>query len=197
MKTYLALAVAIGLLSSASAQKLVLPAGPDLKSEKFFSRPVTQLEILTFNLRQAAKESERIFRDVRGIEYGAFGNIDTDAGYDTNFKRLALSLKLKVATIKEPWRETCSLLLNSFYISFFFPKHGDRHQAAVLGAMERYFGEIVRLDPEEAFAVVNQFLESLVVQVVIHVSDGPKPLGWRRCVKDNHTGEIQFSEHQY
>jgi hypothetical protein len=195
----IALVVALGSTYYAAAQHPT--TANDLRAGKFFSRPITQLEIVLVNLKAAAKEiaSFHFKRDQKLQVLRDFREPDGDAGFVPELGRVVLALTLHVSEMADPWREVCDATVARFYGWFYFPPKEGWDRDSKLRMMEKYFGEAVRLDAENAKAAVDTFLDSIMVRVVFTVpTEDRKKLKWHRtCTKDSMTGMTTYTEHRY
>jgi hypothetical protein len=172
----------------------------DLRTAKFFSRPITELEMIVLNLKAHAKDSASFVRDLSKIHIIKTVGLEPegDAGFDPTTGRIFLILSLHVDEMSDPWKEACDSAMGSFYGWFFFPPK-DATQNVRLSVMERYFGEAIRIDKDNASDAIDVLLSSIVTRVSFLVVDNSsKALRWMRtCTKDNLSGQISYTEHQY
>jgi hypothetical protein len=173
----------------------------DLRTAKFFSRPITELEMIVLNLKAQAKVSASFVGEfsklhiIKTVGQGPEG----DAGFDPTTGRIFLVLSLHVDEMSDPWKETCDSAMGSFYRWFFFPPN-DATQNIRLSMMAKYLGEAIRIDKDNAADSIDILLSSIVTRVSFLVVDdnASKPLSWMRtCTKDNLSGQISYTEHRY
>ena len=120
--------------------------------------------------------------------------------FNTNSKRIFLSLKVNVEEMADPWREICASTIESFYRWFYFPSsRANGGPDLSLSLLGKYFGDAIWLDQTNAKQAIAPFLESIVTSAIFLVADqSSKHLKWYRvCAKDNKTGKITFAEHRY
>jgi hypothetical protein len=173
-----------------------------LSKEEFFSRPITELEMIVLNLKKQAKESAAfVAGDSRLHIIKNFPGLDPaegDAGYNPTKDRVYLALGLHVYEMSDPWREVCDSTIGSFYGWFYFPNMTDA-QNVKLAMIQKYFGEAVKIDKDNAVGAIDTLLNSIVTSVTFLESDNASsPLKWMRvCTKDNLTGRTSYFEHRY
>jgi len=172
----------------------------DLRTAKFFSRPITELEVILLNLKAQAEKSAS-FVTVRNLMKIAGHQLEPegDAGFDPTSGRIVLLLKLTVDDMSDPWQVTCDDTLRGFYGLFYFPPK-DIDENARLAVMGKYFGEAIRIDLANAKGAVDILLNSIVTRVIFSVADktNPRELKWSRtCTKDNVAGNTSYTEHRY
>jgi hypothetical protein len=171
----------------------------DLRTAKFFSRPITELELIVLNLKATADKSASFIADDKKLHIiNTVGTPDGGAGFDPNTGRIFLLLQLHVDEMADPWRETCNSVIDRFYAWFFFPPNGADENAK-LGVMEKYLGEAVRIDKANVAEAIDILVKSIVTRVSFFVVDSSsKSLAWMRtCTKDNLTGKISYTEYRY
>jgi hypothetical protein len=95
----------------------------DLRTAKFFSRPITELEIIVLNLKAQAKQSASFVGTNSKLHIIKTVGLEPegDAGFDPTTGRIFLVLSLNVDEMSDPWKEACDSALGSFYHWFYFP----------------------------------------------------------------------------
>jgi hypothetical protein len=178
----------------------------DLRTAKFFSRPITELEMILLNLKAQAKESASFVAETAELHIIKTIGIapEGDAGFDPTTGRIFLVLELHVTEMSDPWKETCDSTLSSFYGWFYFASKDDDRRSR-LGVMQKYFGEAVRIDKDNAADAIDVFLNSIVTRVTFLVGSDPSiahntlpHLKWMRtCTKEDLTSETYYTEYRY
>jgi hypothetical protein len=171
----------------------------DLRTAKFFSRPVTELELIVLNLKAQAKQSAHFVGASSNLHLiKTLGNEpDGDAGFDPTTGRIVLALSLDVSEMSDPWKDTCDSTIRSFYGWFYLPQD-SMDQDVKLSLMAKYLGEAVRIDKDDAVDAIDILLHSMVTRIIFHVLDNTSsPLMWlRTCTKDDLSGKIFYTEHR-
>ena len=193
------LLVGVGPSAVAADQDNIQKNVVDLTTAKFFSRPITELETIVLNLKAQAKASASFVGElpklhiIKTVGLGPEGN----AGFDPATQRIFLVLSLHVDEMSDPWKETCDSAMRSFYGWFFFPPN-DANQDARLSTMEKYLGEAIRIDKDNAAGAIDILLSSIVTRMSFRVvENASKSLTWMRtCTKDNLTGKTSYTEHR-
>jgi len=180
----------------------------DLRTAKFFARPITELEMIVINLKAQAKDSADFVGEMKGPHIIKTVGLapDGDARLDPTTGRIFLTLELHVEEMSDPWKEACDSTIGNFYYWFFFPPK-EVNQASRLGLMQKYFGEAIRIDKDNATDAIDIFLNSIVTRVTFLVgpdpsaarADNTRPaLEWMRtCTKDNLTGKTSYTVYRY
>ncbi len=175
----------------------------DLLKDKFFSRPITELELILHNLNTQAKptvsrfKSDRTFHVMRGDREPEGG-----AAFIPKSGKIVLMLTLHVDKMSDPWREACDHTLNKFYNLFVLPSRGRPINAGAglmrLRQAEKYFGEAIQIDSANADNAIDLFLNSILTRVNFYVFDNPAsmPRSFRSCTKDNMTGKMSYTENK-
>lgn len=195
-------ALLCGLAASGGADESKVQKNPvDLTKDKFFARPLTELEAIVINLKAKAKEVASFFEGdnrLHLLKRGGMGP-DADAGFDPESGRIALVLTLHVTEMADPWREVCDSTLGSFAGWFYFPSLNEDADLK-LRLLGKYFGEAVMIDRESAKQAADIFLRSIVARVIFTVVDrppSPKLTFLRSCTKDELTGKTTYWEYRY
>jgi hypothetical protein len=164
--------------------------------------------MIVLNLKAQAKDSAGFVGEKKELHIIKTVGIEPegDAGFDPSTGRIFLTLELHVEEMSDPWKEACDSTIGSFYGWFFFPPK-DADQGSRLGIMQKYFGEAIRLDKDNATDAIDIFLNSIVTRVTFLVgpdpsaarADNTRPvLEWMRtCTKDNLTGKTSYTEYRY
>jgi hypothetical protein len=107
--------------------------------------------MIVLNLKTHAKYSASFVRDLSKLHIIKTVGLEPegDAGFYPTTGRIFFVLSLHVDEMSDPWKETCDSAMASFYGWFFYPPK-DTTQNVRLSVMEKYLGEAIRIDKNNA-----------------------------------------------